>query len=67
VACISEKKVARLARGADRRGLGQLGAWSRPPKEMLPPGTKFRFQKESVHTNFVLNDAGEAQARARPP
>jgi len=37
------------------------GDWHRPPPEMLPPGTNYRFNKHSVQTPFKLNDQGQAE------
>jgi len=42
------------------------GTWSRPPKQMLPDGTHYRFEKQSVHTNFKLED-GKAQVKITVP
>lgn len=37
------------------------GEWHRPPKEMLPEGTNYRFQKHSVQTAFNLNEDGHGE------
>jgi len=37
------------------------GEWHRPPKEMLPEGTNYRFQKHSVQTAFKLNEDGHGE------
>mmetsp|Transcript_14039 Transcript_14039/g.35313 ORF Transcript_14039/g.35313 Transcript_14039/m.35313 type:complete len:769 (+) Transcript_14039:171-2477(+) len=37
------------------------GEWHRPPKEMLPEGTNYRYKKHSVQTKFVLDKEGGAQ------
>lgn len=55
---LREGKKVMMHWGADFEDNGE---WHRPPKEMLPPGTNYRFQKHSVQTSFTLNEEGEGE------
>jgi len=43
------------------------GEWIRPPKQMLPPGTTYRFQKTSVQTEFTRAPDGSATVSLSVP